>query len=149
MFSSQTQAQLPDSLHLQSSSTLGTGFAHSHKERLERAEDNQTRKSLDGRGGKRKRNDNYDVSFAEDEDEDLDASDSLSIAPEPSRALADVVMGASDAPQSQLASTSTLPTTVGSALARNPDGSAIAPKVRPRKQRAKVLVLPPSLDSSH
>ncbi|KAF8917814.1 P-loop containing nucleoside triphosphate hydrolase protein [Mucidula mucida] len=125
---SQTQAHIPDSLQLQSSSTLGTGRVSTHRERLDKLEDKDVRKALAGRSGKRKRNDNYEVSLAE---EDSDGSES------------DVAMRRSSSrSKSPIASKDTHPVestssaVVGSALQRNPDGTAVAPRIRVNNQTA-------------
>jgi ATP-dependent RNA helicase DHX37/DHR1 len=69
--SSQSQAQLPTTLLLQSSSTLGTGKASTNKERLEKLEDKETRRAIEHHAGKRKRNgDKFDVLHADDDADD-------------------------------------------------------------------------------
>lgn len=74
---SQSQAQLKSTLHLQSSSTLGTGKHSTAHERIEKEEDRETRKIIEGKGlGKRKRGagERFDAVDDEDEDDnDLDA----------------------------------------------------------------------------
>jgi len=137
---SQTQAEIP-SLHLQSSGSLGTGRAATHQERLDRLEDKQVRRAMDGRAGKRKRHDDsYAVTHADDdhdsEDHFLEATDSSrlpvnkseSIGPhlEPSAMkLAPVVVNHQPVVSA--------PPIVGSALKRNADGTLIVPIVRERK----------------
>ncbi len=135
---SQTQAHIPDSLQLQSSSTLGTGRVSTHRERLDKLEDKDVRKALAGRSGKRKRNDNYEVSLAE---EDSDGSES------------DVAMRRSSSrSKSPIASKDTHPVestasaVVGSALQRNPDGTAVAPRIRVKSDKKKAS-LPDGLSS--
>lgn len=44
---SQSQAQLPSTLQLQSSATLGSGKTSSHKEQLDKLEDKQVRRTID------------------------------------------------------------------------------------------------------
>jgi HrpA-like RNA helicase len=70
-------------LHLQSSSTLGTGKVSTNKERLDKLEDKETRRAINGRRGKRKRNtDRFDILQADnddDEDEGLEIGGSESV----------------------------------------------------------------------
>ncbi|KAF5385658.1 hypothetical protein D9757_005460 [Collybiopsis confluens] len=113
---SQSQAQLPSTVHFQSSSTLGTGKPTTHQERLDKLEDKQVRRALDGPLGKRKRhNGQYQILEADTDDEDDE--DELDSSPE----------HPIDTPQPQLPATESL---IGGALARNPDGTVVAPKVR-------------------
>ncbi|KAG9124138.1 putative ATP-dependent RNA helicase DHR1, partial [Ceratobasidium sp. 392] len=67
-----SQAELPSSINLGSSATLGTGRAISHAERLEKSEDLTVRKVLDGTGsGRRKRRRlDPDVHGASDSEDD-------------------------------------------------------------------------------
>ncbi|KAJ7670209.1 P-loop containing nucleoside triphosphate hydrolase protein [Mycena rosella] len=108
---SQSQATLPTSVHLQSSATL------------DKLEDKEIRRALDGRTGKRKRqDDSYAVTGPDaDTDEELDQDDAF--------------------PPMQTSGSSTTPVVpapaaVGSALQRNPDGSVVAPKIVPRGKKA-------------
>ncbi|KAK0504014.1 P-loop containing nucleoside triphosphate hydrolase protein [Armillaria luteobubalina] len=135
---SQSQAQITNTLHLQSSSTLGTGRASTHRERLDKLEDMEVRKALDGRVGKRKRNDEYPVRNADEDDEDddtesyLERASPLQVEEVSEAKITDVVHA--EAPAQPIASTSTA---VGSALQRNPDGTVVAPKIRPMRQKTK------------
>ncbi|KAG7443024.1 P-loop containing nucleoside triphosphate hydrolase protein [Guyanagaster necrorhizus] len=134
---SQSQAQITSTLHLQSSSTLGTGKASTHRERLDKLEDIEVRKALDGRAGKRKRNDEYMVRNAdEDEDDDTELYSGRD-GPSEDEEVAEVkIMDVvhTEASVQPVASTSTA---VGSALQRNPDGSVIAPRIRPKRHKTK------------
>jgi ATP-dependent RNA helicase DHX37/DHR1 len=100
--SRQTQAELPTTLHLQSSATLGTGKPFTHQERFDQLEDKEVRRALDGRRGKRKRHDStFNVDGPDDEDDELNLD------------VIDAILDASDPP--------TATTTVGGALRRNAD----------------------------
>ncbi|KAJ3513040.1 hypothetical protein NLJ89_g3170 [Agrocybe chaxingu] len=131
-----TQASLSSSL-LQSSSTLGTGKALTHKELQEKAEDSFVKKSLLGQTGKRKRHqDVFDVQvadeeeeFSPDEGEEIPDQHNVDAAPHDLPLETSVVVDESSSltPAKSAA-------TAGSALQRNPDGSAVAPKVRPRSK---------------
>ncbi|KAJ6559196.1 P-loop containing nucleoside triphosphate hydrolase protein [Mycena vulgaris] len=119
---SQSQATLPTTVHLQSSATLGTGKATTHRDRLDKLEDKEIRRALDGRTGKRKRqDDSYAVigPDADTDDEELDRDDALSPMQIP---------GPSTVP---------VPAAVGSALQRNSDGSVVAPRIVPKSREKK------------
>lgn len=144
-FLSQTQAELPSSIHLQSSSSLGTGKVTTHLERLERLEDKEVRRALDGRAGKRKRHDDiYAVTVPDDED----SEDNEMIADvgrgRPSPAKESSTGESKEKHLPEVASASAIkfaapaPSAVGSALQRNPDGSVIAPKIRLKNNTKKV-----------
>ncbi|KAK7469227.1 putative ATP-dependent RNA helicase DHR1 [Stygiomarasmius scandens] len=121
---SQSQAQLPSSLQLQSSSTLGTGKASTHQQNLDKQEDKEVRHAL----GKRKRGkEDYDV-VEEDSEEDefeksLDFYETSQTTAEP--------------PALPFQVPSVLPI-IGSALQRNSDGSIPDPKVKPRSLNKKL-----------
>ncbi|KAJ7109727.1 P-loop containing nucleoside triphosphate hydrolase protein [Mycena crocata] len=120
---SKSQAALPTTLHLQSSATLGTGKATTHRDRLDKLEDKEIRRALDGRTGKRRRqNDSYAVTGPDAEMEESDDQD-------------DAVSPPKTSGPSTLTAVSG-PPAVGSALQRNPDGSVVAPKIT-SKARAK------------
>lgn len=137
---SQSQAQLPNTVHLHSSSTLGTGRVTSHRERLDKLEDKEIRHALDGTTGKRKRtHDVFLVADADiDEDEDLEPNDSehSSAARKPSHDV-EIVDLTEVSGSGAVASTSA----TGSALRKNPDGTVVQPQVRPKSQKNKVLLL--------
>ncbi|KAF7314366.1 hypothetical protein MKEN_00909300 [Mycena kentingensis (nom. inval.)] len=132
----QSQASLPTTLHLQSSSTLGTGKATSHSEQLAKYEDKDIRRALDGNSGRRRRNresfavverdsasgSDSDNPIEVDDDEDQPAApriDSLAPLPTPSVSSAHPVA----------------PGLVGGALKRNADGSVVAPRIAPKLQK--------------
>lgn len=142
--SSQSQAELPNTLHLQSSSTLGTGKASTNRERIEKQEDKETRRAIEGQATKRKRDgDKYDISYAEeaDEDEDIDETEmsgnSRKLKP-PTVTEVVVVGPESSVSVSQPSGVSKL-LEVGSALQRNPDGSVVAPRIAKKKQGKNVM----------
>ncbi|KAJ6619426.1 P-loop containing nucleoside triphosphate hydrolase protein [Mycena sp. CBHHK59/15] len=122
---SKSQAELPSTLHLQSSATLGTGKVTTHRDRLDKLEDKEIRRAFDGRAGKRRRqDDSYAVSGPEeDSDEEIDPGDNT---------ISDIRM---DPPSSAPAASTSV--AVGSALQRNPDGSAVAPKIVPKSHVKK------------
>ncbi|CAA7261404.1 unnamed protein product [Cyclocybe aegerita] len=130
-----TQASLSSSL-LQSSSTLGTGKALTHKELQEKAEDSLVKKSLLGQPGKRKRHqDVFDIQEADDEDEELspdeddEVPDHHNVDSTPLELPSETSVVIDESPSLPPAKSAA---TVGSALQRNLDGSTVAPKVRPR-----------------
>ncbi|KAL0961087.1 hypothetical protein HGRIS_006070 [Hohenbuehelia grisea] len=125
---SQSQAELPSTLGLQSTSTLGTGKASTHQERLDRLEDKAVRRALDGQLGKRKRAvDRYDV---------VDESDGSESDEARAGTLNERSQDEEDDQIAHMPSTST-PSEVGSALHRNPDGSVVQARVRPKKSGPK------------
>ncbi|KDN34519.1 hypothetical protein RSAG8_12392, partial [Rhizoctonia solani AG-8 WAC10335] len=117
-----SQSDLPTSLHLGSSATLGTGKIISHAERLDKTEDLAVRKAFDGGSGRRKRR-RLDPSIHGDEVESGLDSDGDSIAGE-----------AEEVPESELAKS-----TLGSAPVKSAFGSALAssgsPRIIPRKTK--------------
>ncbi|KAF8630939.1 hypothetical protein AX17_005296 [Amanita inopinata Kibby_2008] len=138
----QTQAEIPSSLLLQSSSTLGTGHVATHQELLEHKEDKDLRRLLDGPRGKRKRDrvgrSSYDeASEISDGTEELDyisrKEDTAHLKPVKIDRDVRVVEDAGVSTIQPLESTSTAE--VGSALRRNAHGIVSAPIVRPRKQK--------------
>jgi ATP-dependent RNA helicase DHX37/DHR1 len=138
-----SQAQIPTTLNLQSSSTLGTGKVSTNKERLERLEDKEVRRVMDGRTGKRKRNtDNYAV-FAADDGDDGDEDMPIAMHNEGMTGAGppeDLEMLAVDTEAITPATIQPVPSTsldIGSALQRNPDGTVVAPKVRKRTKSHK------------
>lgn len=146
IFPSQTQAEIPSSLQLQASSTLGTGKATTHKERLERLEDKEVRRALDGRAGKRKRHDDvYAVIHPDNENSDEEEV----LVKDRSEGKLRLDVETSVYGQKELTSINLAPVTisqpialassaVGSALQRNADGSIMAPKIRPKTKGKKV-----------
>ncbi|GLB38537.1 putative helicase associated domain (HA2) Add an annotation [Lyophyllum shimeji] len=135
----QTQAEIPSSFELKTSSSLGTGKVSTHKERLERLEDKEVRRALDGRTGKRKRNDHlYAVvhaneSYSEEEDEGLVASaDEGRKSSVPDEALNAPTQAPAIVQASVTQPVASTSAAVGSALKRNADGTVAAPNLRQR-----------------
>ncbi|CAE6445157.1 unnamed protein product [Rhizoctonia solani] len=120
-----SQSDLPTSLNLGSSATLGTGKIISHAERLDKSEDLAVRKAFDGGSGRRKRR-RLDPSIHGDEDEDDSGSGTDSDAD-----------GEEEAPE--LGPVSSVPT---NAPAKSTLGSALAssgpPRIIPRKKKPGV-----------
>ncbi|PCH40127.1 nucleoside triphosphate hydrolase protein [Wolfiporia cocos MD-104 SS10] len=155
---SKSQAQLSTALQLQSSSTLGTGKATTHKDLIDKQEDKEVRKAINGLSakGKRHRQPLLLASDSSDEDEDevmlLGAAgsdnDGKSKVHESeegkSRAnpvvIVDSGFSTTTLPPEPSPEPVTAPSTsaVGSALKRNPDGTVVAPKISKKKaKRAK------------
>ncbi|KAF9267419.1 P-loop containing nucleoside triphosphate hydrolase protein [Marasmius fiardii PR-910] len=126
---SQSQAQISSSLHLQSSSTLGTGKVITHQESADKLEDKEVRRALDGRVGKRKRRGEvYDVIDESNEDEDDEYIEILET-------------GASNMPLATVAvgKGSLVEPNVGGALKRDADGHVFAQKARQTGQKTKSI----------
>lgn len=151
-FTRKTQAQLPNALHLQSSSTLGTGYVKTHQERLDKDEDKEVRRIMDGRQvktkGKRTRGRNLfsgNALYASDEEksdgENDDHMESSSNQAKVDDRQIDEGDGSSKSKPVVLVDTGfstskvlSLPAVtkiseVGSALRRNDDGSMAVPHV--------------------
>ncbi|KAJ7212117.1 P-loop containing nucleoside triphosphate hydrolase protein [Mycena pura] len=128
-----SQAVLPTSLRLQSSSTLGTGKVTTHRERFDKLEDKEVRRAFDGRAGNRRRQDSYAVTGPDldTDDDEMDRQDDASFASGPSNVPIISQNGPSSAP------VVSAPAAVGSALQRNPDGSVVAPRVVPISKEKK------------
>ncbi|KAL4251928.1 hypothetical protein ABKN59_002637 [Abortiporus biennis] len=150
---SKTQASLPSALDLQSSSTLGTGYAKTHKERIDKEEDKTLRKTITGVStgkGKRKRGGQAYTSGATDsEEEDFDKEEGVRVSEESYDNVEET--------QEELGKTRSKPVVVvdsgfstvdltlqpnvtkieeaGSALRRNADGSIAAPRISQRKPK--------------
>ncbi|KAF7299047.1 hypothetical protein MIND_00853000 [Mycena indigotica] len=124
----QAQAALPTSIQLQSSSTLGTGRAHTHSEQLSKSEDQEVRRALEGQTGRRRRNyDSFTVVGPEsDSDEPTEEEEEDFSSTSPS-ASASFVPASVPTPIGSAV--------IGSALQRNPDGTLVPPKVIPRSQK--------------
>ncbi|KAH7337143.1 P-loop containing nucleoside triphosphate hydrolase protein [Rhizoctonia solani] len=120
-----SQSDLPTSLNLGSSATLGTGKIISHAQRLDKSEDLAVRKALDGGSGRRKRR-RLDPSIHGDEDEGESGSGSDSGAEGEEEVLESgpAPSGPSNAP---------VKSTLGSALA-----SSGPPRIIPRKKKLGV-----------
>ncbi|KAI0374355.1 P-loop containing nucleoside triphosphate hydrolase protein [Pilatotrama ljubarskyi] len=156
---SKSQVQGKAALHLQSSATLGTGKPSTHLHRLEKEEDMEVKRALDGRGSKRRRRndtllaavsdseasegmpeetkmdiDKQDEAARGNSDDDENVQEGMSR----SKPVVIVDSGFSTTVQSpeppdlaQLPATSV----VGSALRHNPDGTVVAPKISKRKPK--------------
>ncbi|KAI0926970.1 hypothetical protein AcW1_007657 [Taiwanofungus camphoratus] len=153
---SKSQAQLPTTLQLQSSSTLGTGKTITHKDLLDKQEDKEVRKAMDGRAGKgkrRRRNLTSSAVYDSDDDDDTDGDRHMRVdiddvqieeRADPheeegmSRARPVVVVDSGFAttvlPAEETVATP-LTSIVGSALQRNSDGSVVAPRIVKRKPK--------------
>ncbi|KAI0061700.1 P-loop containing nucleoside triphosphate hydrolase protein [Artomyces pyxidatus] len=146
---SKSQAELPNTLHLYSSSTLGAGKISTNQDRLDKQEDKEIRRVVDGRlGSRRKRADRFaGVAGSESDASDLGDEDT-SMVPEHDE---DEQEGKSKAtPIVIVDSTTTVymkpepnapPATVGSALQRNADGSVVTPRILKRKEKGKRTIL--------
>ncbi|EMD39965.1 hypothetical protein CERSUDRAFT_92451 [Gelatoporia subvermispora B] len=145
---SKTQAQLSTALHLQSSSTLGTGKPSTHKERLEKDEDKEVRHAISGVKGKRSRiRDAYSRHSAKESDEEddglptefmqVDQEERATASPQPeegsSRATPIVVVDEGFSTHQVLEGPKI--SVIGSALQRNADGTVVAPKIVTRKSK--------------
>ncbi|KAH9841541.1 P-loop containing nucleoside triphosphate hydrolase protein [Rhodofomes roseus] len=146
---SKSQAQLSTTLQLQSSATLGTGKASTHKDMLDKQEDKEVRRALDGMTRKGKRGQgkqNILTSY----DAESEGEDSMRVDGEPANQDTEGDVGTSRANPVVIVdsgfSTAKLSpgetpaavahaVQVGSALKRTADGSAVAPKISKRKPK--------------
>lgn len=118
------------SLNLQTSSTLGTGKPSTHQDRLDRFEDKEVRKVIEGKvGGKRKRNNVAEPIYDNEDEGDFMDLDEPPVGSSVANPVVVVDEGFSTAPVSA--------PSVGSALRKNPDGSVIAPKIAKKKQKGQ------------
>lgn len=145
---SQSQAKLPTTLHLQSSSTLGTGKASTHRDRLEKLEDKEARRAIEGRPGKRKRGgDIYDILRADndgDDDTDIGMSEQERINPHPTvnaQQLSEFEIVDSSTTSSTTQPIASTSSPIGSALRRNPDGTIVSPQIKKRTNGKKVNII--------
>ncbi|KAF8843324.1 P-loop containing nucleoside triphosphate hydrolase protein [Paxillus ammoniavirescens] len=136
----QTQASVP-SLDLQSSSTLGTGKAMSHRERLDKTDDMEVRRVMEGRSNKRRRrNNDFTVTSpgdSESEDAELDAMDTDVGRNPPKPIVPDDVPIVDVSTNLAVSEKSTQSSVVGGALRRNTDGTVMAPRVIKKKDKDK------------
>ena len=137
---SQAQASLSSSV-LYSSASLGTGKLSTHQQLQEKAEDREIRKAFIGLSGKRKRHQDHFHVDGPDEDDDVSEVESHPRRLEKEQSTgtmaeqdANAVISQIDPIQSQFKAHS-LPVVVGSALQRNPDGSAVAPKIYTKSEK--------------
>ncbi|KAL0069776.1 putative ATP-dependent RNA helicase DHR1 [Marasmius tenuissimus] len=129
---SQSQAQIPSSLQLVSSATLGTGKPSTHQEVTEKLEDKEVRRALDGRAGKRKRHDQvFDVIDESDEDEES----SLDEREDEDSSRLDRITTANAVKNDKAAET-----VVGGALKRDAHGNTLTPTVRSASQKKQKSV---------
>ncbi len=153
-----SQAQASEALNLQSSATLGTGKASTHQHRLNRLEDQEVRRALDGRSTTSKRhhrNDHPLAALSNSEDDVVedshagrmyvdrleDSADEEDVPEGTSRAnpvvIVDSGFSTTAEPQEEIGPiTSLSPPTVGSALKRNADGTVAAPRISKRKPKS-------------
>ena len=143
--SSKSQAEIHSVLGLQSSSTLGTGAAKTHQDRLDREEDKEIRRAFDGtalgRGNKRRRRQpKHEVAYdATDESDGIESVvGAMSVDEEEGKSRTNPVVivdsGFSTAPVDS-GPKITLIGEVGSALQRNADGSTVAPRISKKKPK--------------
>ncbi|KAI0670084.1 P-loop containing nucleoside triphosphate hydrolase protein [Trametes maxima] len=155
---SKSQVQGTAALNLQSSATLGTGKPSTHLHRLEKEEDLDTKRTLDGRAGKGKRRRGLDILIppapdSEDSDEDAYGARMDVDQHEPSgqeleenvqegmsrlRPVVIVDSGFSTAVQTSEVE-DPMPispsATIGSALRRNANGSVVTPKITKKQPK--------------
>ncbi|KZS90456.1 P-loop containing nucleoside triphosphate hydrolase protein [Sistotremastrum niveocremeum HHB9708] len=139
-----SQAELPSSLSLHSSATLGTGKSLTHAERFAKVEDKQVRKAMDGVGKKgRRRRDNFsgDLGTDEDEGEDEDGFGDSQGELRMKSPDVDAVERMDEEPAAVTPSVTQAVTQtvveVGSALQRDANGNVIQPKIVKRKPKQK------------
>ncbi|KAL7285666.1 hypothetical protein ACG7TL_000771 [Trametes sanguinea] len=153
---SKSQVQGSAALQLQSSATLGTGKPSTHLQRLEKEEDLEVKKAVDGRSGKgkrRRRNDPLFPAISDSDGSDEDAQDAKmdvdrqeqfmhqddDVPEGMSRSKPVVIVDSGfstkmQSPEPEVRVT-VLPSAVGSALRHNPDGTVVAPKISKRKPK--------------
>ena len=130
---------------LYSSASLGTGKLSTHQQLQEKAEDREIRKAFVGLTGKRKRHQDHFHIHGHDEDDDVSEAESHPQRLEEEQSTgtfteqdANAIISQTDPVQSQSKPRS-LPVVVGSALQRNPDGSAVAPKIHAKSEKQVLL----------
>ncbi|EJC98118.1 P-loop containing nucleoside triphosphate hydrolase protein [Fomitiporia mediterranea MF3/22] len=157
----QTQAQLPTTLHLQPSSTLGSRKVQTHEELQAKQEDKEVRRIMEGRGkgGRRKRNmySGMDVDTDEDsgteEDNDMRKNDEGSRDADMEKELpgsspeSPVIIF--DEPEDVPKILPQVTDAVGSALRRNKDGTLQEPKVLKRQPKGPRTAFKRWGDRSH
>ncbi|KIJ64431.1 hypothetical protein HYDPIDRAFT_28376 [Hydnomerulius pinastri MD-312] len=135
-----TQASMP-SLDLQSSSTLGTGKVMSNRERLDKSEDLEVRRVMEGRSNKRRRrNDDFTVLGPDEsgsEDAELDAMDIDAGISAPKAAIPGKIPVVDVSTSLAAPEKLSQPSVVGGALRRNADGTVVAPRVVKKKEKGK------------
>ena len=149
---SKTQTQLPSSLGLASSSTLGTGRAITHQERLEKAEHHDVKRSMDGRAGagKRKRATKVYDAAPESSDESDAFLDDESMArgvehdeqiPGSSALNPVVIVDAEPRREGDVPSQQVKTVVIGGALKRQSDGTVPPPRVVKHKKKSTVIAM--------
>ncbi|TDL22216.1 P-loop containing nucleoside triphosphate hydrolase protein [Rickenella mellea] len=145
----QTQAELPSTLHLQSSATLGSGKPLTNEARLAREEDKELRRALDGqRKGKRRKFNDYSVISTNADESMSDDDDTMRGDPESindgeremhseTRHDSPTIL---DEPETVISVQSLHE--IGSGLKRNADGTQVAPRVVRRKTKGKQTAFP-------
>ncbi|THH11168.1 hypothetical protein EW145_g835 [Phellinidium pouzarii] len=141
----QSQAQLPSTLHLQSSSTLGSRKMQTHEELQAKLEDKEVRRAMESRvKGRRPGRTVYSGIDGASEDEDMDGIETKKpTAPEPgsSRASPVIVDDGDEKPEppvtihTQVSMVEKI--AIGSALRKNKDGTFQEPKVMKRRAKGK------------
>ncbi|KZT12027.1 P-loop containing nucleoside triphosphate hydrolase protein [Laetiporus sulphureus 93-53] len=147
---SKSQAEVSTALQLQSSSTLGTGKVITHKDLMDKQEDKEVRRAMDGLGmsGKRRHEQRLlppaeDSEDGGDEDDDMNVDEEQTaeqVMPEGTSRSNPVVVvdsGFTTAilpPESSHSAGPTV-TVIGSALKHNADGSVVAPRVVKRNAK--------------
>ncbi|EPQ54490.1 P-loop containing nucleoside triphosphate hydrolase protein [Gloeophyllum trabeum ATCC 11539] len=138
-----SQAEMP-TLKLQTSSMLGTGKVATNQYRLEKEEDKEVRRLMDGKAGKRKRHTETYVSSDESEGDERDSPALQAHKDVEIVDLTDHTDGARPGPTvvmdtafggEEPKSITTAKRSVGSALKKNSDGDIAAPIMK--KKRAK------------
>ena len=144
LLSRKSQAELSSTLVLHSSATLGTGKVATHQELLDKHEDKEVRRVMDGRTrGKRRAPFSGTAVSDEESDDDLnrgapmkdDASEIMDIDEDAGKSRENPVVIV-DADAGSLGDQETsVPAAVGSALRRNADGSMATPRMLKRKDK--------------
>jgi ATP-dependent RNA helicase DHX37/DHR1 len=115
----------------------------SHRERLDKTDDMEVRRVMEGRSNKRRRrNNDFTVtgpgdSDSESEDAELDAMDTYVDRNPPKPIGPDEVPIVDVSTNLAVSEKSTQPLVVGGALRRNPDGTVMAPRVVKKKDKDK------------
>ena len=133
--SSKRQAELPSTLGLQSSSTLGSGKTSSAQERLENIEDQEVRRAILSR---QKKGGHFADIVESDSGEENDAHDFLSedqrdgqdASPQRTTVVLD------SAPIATRRQDVSADVVIGSALQRNADGSIMEPRVMKKRDKS-------------
>ncbi|CAL1713077.1 unnamed protein product [Somion occarium] len=143
-----SQAQLPSALDLQSSATLGTGAARTHKEILDKREDKDIRRAVNGQTSKRqhkRKGATYTSGVTDESEDDRDVDEGMDVDQDDrdsdeelgkSRSKPFVVVdsGFSTAPATSAVAVAKIPE-VGSALKRDSNGKVVAPNIKKKKSR--------------